>query len=241
MKYYQQGGQLQPPMQQNAPQEQGGNEEMMQILQAYFEKNQMDEQMIQQFMQEFEALPPDQQQQVIEHIVQELQGGQQEGMEQQNSPEQPMQQAPMQAGGMVFDTGYVNRLQMGKNMIRENGFNKPVWNKQFQTGAMFDENIIPFDSGDSFQYYGDVQQPPVTQHPVIQQPIIQSTNAGFHPPMLPPHTMSTTVHEDVANYAPPVSIKKVNEIADKTVKSLTSKDKEILGCGYACGQHNKIR
>lgn len=100
--YYQTAGMM--PEQQMAPQQEDPS---MQMLQAFFEMNQMNEQQIQQFMQEFQQMAPEEQQKVMEYIAQQVQGGGQEqpvAPEQQMAPEQqipPQEQMapPMQMGG----------------------------------------------------------------------------------------------------------------------------------------------
>lgn len=73
----------QPPMQQQQPNEQ---DMIMQVLQAYFSMVGMNEQQAQEFMQEFGAMQPEEQQQILSYIQKELQGSQQQ------------QSAPMQQG-----------------------------------------------------------------------------------------------------------------------------------------------
>jgi hypothetical protein len=75
------------------------------MLMSYFQMNQMSEEQIQAFMQEFESMSPEEQQQVLQYIQQEL-GGQEQpetpSQEMQEAPQEQMMEQQMQAGGMFL-------------------------------------------------------------------------------------------------------------------------------------------
>lgn len=116
IKYYQLGGNPQPAQQLPQPQSQqaqSGDNEIMELLQAYFQMNQMSEEQIQQFMQEFQQLKPEEQQQVIQHIQEQIQASGQQPQEQQGEPQeqtngQPMEQeSQMATGGIHIKKSHV--------------------------------------------------------------------------------------------------------------------------------------
>lgn len=110
MKFYQDGGSIQ---QINQPTNNQGNQnnQMMQLFQAFFQMNGMNEQEQQQFLQEFQQISPQEQQQVIEYITQQIQSGNQEMSSQ---PQNQVNQV-----GSYYMTRFDNRdysvLQTGAN------------------------------------------------------------------------------------------------------------------------------
>ena len=94
--------------------EEGGQApDPMQILQAYAQANQMDEETFGQFMQEFQSMPPQEQQHVLQIISQQLQQMQQQTPQQgmQMGEEAQMEQQPgnpmvAQLGARIGDAIY---------------------------------------------------------------------------------------------------------------------------------------
>ncbi len=99
LRRYDEGGQVPDPMQ---------------ILQAYAQANQMDEETFAQFMQEFQSMAPQEQQHVLQVITQQLQAQQQTPQGQMplregdEMPQQDPSQNPMiaQLGGMMDNSTY---------------------------------------------------------------------------------------------------------------------------------------
>ncbi len=125
MRYYQDGGiipqqqaqmqappqQMQQPQQVNPQQQSQGNDQLMQLLAAYFQMMQMDQNAQQQFISEFQGLSPQEQQQVVTYIQQQLQGGQpqespigeqQEYQQGQQNSQEESQEQMQQAGGSIY-------------------------------------------------------------------------------------------------------------------------------------------
>jgi peptidoglycan hydrolase-like protein with peptidoglycan-binding domain len=108
MSRYQMGG-----MQQQAPQGQPQlPPEVMQMLQQFFEMNQVATEEQQAFMREFMQSSPEEQQQVLQEIQSQMQGGQQQGQPQmqQEAPQEEMMEQ-MQVGGYMYQPGGEKRFQ----------------------------------------------------------------------------------------------------------------------------------
>lgn len=223
MSKYQMGGEQ---IQEQVPQDDG----MMQLLQAFFQMNQMTEEQIQQFMQEFQGLPPEEQQQVIQHISEQVQGGEQEAPIQ----EQPMEQPQMQMGGSM----QLEMSNRGMLPMQYEGFNKKINHNQFNHGGFYqvagnyDPNynpdyVNPFVGEDI-----NVNELPVPQYsmalPSNSIPAINAVNSMRAELPLPGHS-DVAMHERV-------KVSEVNKAASKPVNKLTSRDKEILSLGYGANQ-----
>lgn len=105
----------------------GDEQQVQQLLMAYFQSHNMNQEQIQKFMEEFQQMKPEEQQQVLQYIQQELGNQEQPETLQQELQEPPAEQAQesMQTGGL---------------MLRDNGY--------YQSGGF----LVPYQTGDLVGY-----------------------------------------------------------------------------------------
>lgn len=166
-----QGGQGQMPMmqmggltpeeqqmmqaQQTQPQPQGGGqeEEIMQILQAYAQMNQMSEEEFNQLMTMFQNASPEEQQQMLQEIVAELEGAQGGQPQQEMSPEEAAmmeQQMAQEQQAVMKMGGYFDKLRSmqkgGMQQMYENPVNPNV--------EVENKEVIKTPKGEAFKVTG---------------------------------------------------------------------------------------
>jgi hypothetical protein len=150
---------MQQQMMQQSQQPQGSGEEeqIMQILQAYAQMNQMDEQAFQELVKTFEEASPEQQQQMLQEMVAEIeqaQGGQNpEQMEDPNAqgPEEQMEQNPMMESG-----GYLSHarqwLQKGGST---NFFQEKYEDPNNPNVNVENREVLHTPQGEAFKVHGN--------------------------------------------------------------------------------------
>lgn len=210
--YYQTAGMM-PEQQMTSQTPQGGVDPSIQMLQAFFEINQMNEQQIQQFMQEFQQMAPEEQEKVMQYIAQQVQGG---GQEQQTASEQQMppqeQMAPEAA-----------TMQMG-------GSTQPEW-LRYQVGNIVNESpTYSYENlnDNSSLMAADAAYPEVQRLPQYQPMVAPITTVTGRLGLVTPENAVVASPQEAVTSAPK------RKTFDPAVQAL---QKQLIKEGYNLGKY----